>query len=327
VQGNTIAGCQTPRSSSAAVIRLDDAFSALSFEKEPLGQNTPAIALVAGCQERWIEIDPLHGAAQSTLLLARRIVASGGKPLAMTDCLNFGSPRQPVVMRQLSDAIDGINSIARGMQIPIVSGNVSLNNQTGQKPIPPTPMVGMVGVISQSNETLSDVPEHDADIWWIASKNVSQLSSFGLSEWAWTVFHMNAGPVPEPDLSAEQNIWTVLTELHKNGDLASCSAVGAGGVLGTLLTAAVRQSAGIAWSNAGQELSLHTLCSEGQTGVLVTLRDTAQSRALLEKSASERNLMAVPLGRLIPENVLTDDAALWQAAHASFKDALKPFFK
>ncbi|MEY4065354.1 MAG: hypothetical protein RIR26_1562, partial [Pseudomonadota bacterium] len=150
---------------------------------------------------------------------------------------------------------------------------------------------------------------------------------FGLSEWAWTVFHMNAGPVPEPDLSAEQNIWTVLTELHKNGGLASCSAVGTGGVLGTLLTAAVRQSAGIAWSNAGQELSLHTLCSEGQTGVLVTLRDTAQSRALLEKSASERNLMAVPLGRLIPENVLTDDAALWQAAHASFKDALKPFFK
>lgn len=327
VQGNTIAGCQTPRTSDAAVIRLDDAFSSLPFEKDPLGQSTPAIALAAGCQERWIEIDPLHGAAQSTLLLARRIVASGGKPLAMTDCLNFGSPRQPVVMRQLSDAIDGINTVARGMHIPIVSGNVSLNNQTGQKPIPPTPMVGMVGVVGQSKETLTDLPEEDKDIWWIAPQNVGKLTCFGISEWAWNVFHMNAGPVPEVDLSAEQSLWQVISDLQKNQILTSCTAVGAGGVLSTLLTSAMRRAAGVQWSASALEWNVQMLCSEGQAGVLVTLRDTTQHRAAMEKAVNEAKLMAIPLGRLVSGTSLTENAAAWNGAHTSYRNALKPFFK
>jgi len=328
VQGNTIAGCQTPRSSSAAVVRLDDAYCEIGITADPLAQSVPAIALVAGCQERWIEIDPLNGAAQSTLLLARRIAATGGKPLAMTDCLNFGSPRQPAVMRQLSDAIDGINSVAKAMRIPIVSGNVSLNNQTGQTPIPPTPMVGMAGVIEKAVDTTTDVPLPGSQVWWLSAENVSNLARFEYSEWAWNVFHMNAGPIPEVDFTHEQGLWSVIADLQQTKLLASCTTVGVGGVLGTLLTLCARTKQAFVWSDEAAKINLHLACAEGQAGVIVSLQTRSLNHALLLNLAKSKGLDAIPLGQFAQlQSQTVDDQRHWDRAHAAFSDTLKPFFE
>lgn len=328
VQGNTIAGCQTPRTSAAAVVRLDEAFCDRGIEQEPLADGVPAIALTAGCHERWIEIDPLHGAAQSSLLLARKIVASGGRPLAMTDCLNFGSPRQPAVMRQLSDAIDGINSIAKEMNIPIVSGNVSLNNQTGSTPIPPTPMVGMVGVIAKVTDTVSDFPTSGEQIWWLTAKNFAELTAFELSEWAWTIFNTNSGPIPSVDFKHEKNLWSALNELQQNGLLASCSPVGSGGMLSGILKLAARLSKGFFWSTDALKLKLHHACAEGQAGVLISLNAAPNNENKLKKILELHELQAIALGHLSDIQTLNEHERLhWQRAHEAFTQSLKPFFE
>lgn len=338
VQGNTLSGCQTPRSAAAAVIRLDAAYldEKNSLHSDPFGQNAPAIALAAGCQERWIEIDPLNGAAQSVLLLARRIAASGGTPLAMTDCLNFGSPRQPAVMRQISDAIDGINSVAKTMRIPIVSGNVSLNNQTGQTPIPPTPMVGLVGVLSHVDRMTSDLPSAKAQLWWLAPKNLATQSRFEISEWAWNIFQMNAGPVPAVDFESEENLWALLAEMRMTGGpgsstipaLETCSVVGCGGLLATLLTLASRARCGVELSPDAENLNLQLACAEGQAGVVISGSGLAQNESRWRASAEAKGLQLIPVGRLELLSTFSKPIAqAWENAHATYTSALKPFFE
>jgi len=106
------------------------------------------LALSAGCNERRVRNNPRIGAAQAVLECAKEIIAAGGLPLAVTDCLNFGSAEDPSVMRQLSDSVDGISDACRQLDTPVVSGNVSLYNATGPENIHPTPMIGMVGKVA-----------------------------------------------------------------------------------------------------------------------------------------------------------------------------------
>jgi len=334
VQGNTIAGCQTPRSSAASVVRLDAAFLA-NGGADPYAQQSPAIALAAGCQERWIELDPLHGAAQSTLLLARSITASGGRPLAMTDCLNFGSPKQPTVMRQISDAIDGINSVAKTMRIPIVSGNVSLNNQTGSTPIPPTPMVGLVGVVEHVDRIVSDKPERSASrqsrttrIYWLSAKNIDQLTSFAMSEMSWDVFLSNAGPVPPVDFDAEKKLWEFLKELNADGSLGSCANIGSGGALMALLQLAVRTHTAPQLSRECKDLPLQQFCAEGQAGVLITGTSSTWNESRWISLAESRGLRLLAVADLIDTADLpAPDADVWAHAAHVYRHTLKPYFE
>lgn len=325
VQGNTISGCQTPRSCAASVVRLDEAFVP-SNARDPFAQKAPALALVAGCQERWIELDPLNGAVQSTLLLARAIAASGGRPLGMTDCLNFGSPKQPAVMRQISDAIDGINSVAKIMHIPIVSGNVSLNNQTGTTPIPPTPMVGIVGVIDDLADIIENVPPPSCrQIYWLSSERVESLTSFSLSEMSWNVFLRNSGGVPEADFQSEKNLWSFLRDLKTNDSLSSCAVVGCGGLVMTLLTLAARTQTAIKLTHESGALSAQLACAEGQAGVLISGSALNESRWI--NAARSMGLRLMPVAELVDTSTLTaQDAELWNDSSSSFKNSLKPFF-
>lgn len=322
VQSNTIAGCQTPRSASAAVIRLDESYL------DSQGDTVPGIAISAGCQERWIEIDPLNGSAQSTLLLARKVVATGAQPKAMTDCLNFGSPRQPAVMRQISDAIDGINSVAQTMKIPIVSGNVSLNNQTGDKPIPPTPMVGLVGVIGNHSDSLTDMPQLKQTLWWLRSADFNDRARFELSEWAWQIFGSNTGPVPAVDFAQENALWETLATLLQHKGISSCASIGNGGMLATLIDITSRSGASFQWSDDASGLSLQQACAEGQAGVLLSLIDEKEQIELLKKLAQSNSLELIRLGEMCPlESANRAEQALWRSIHQSYHTTLKPFFE
>jgi phosphoribosylformylglycinamidine synthase len=325
VQGNTISGCQTPRSCAASVVRLDEAFVPAQG-KDPFAQNAPAVALAAGCQERWIELDPLNGSAQSTLLIARAIAASGGRPLGMTDCLNFGSPKQPAVMRQISDAIDGINSVAKNMQIPIVSGNVSLNNQTGTTPIPPTPMVGIVGVIDDLNHIVESLPQRsDRQLYWLSAERVSAQTSFAYSEMAWNVFLSNSGSVPEVDFKSEMNLWNFLRELRDAHTIGSCSVVGCGGLLMSLATVAVRTQSGLKLTSEALALTAQVAFAEGQAGVLVSGSTLHEQRWM--SAAQAKGLRLLPVAELVTADAPTDsEAQLWTASAAAYTNSIKPYF-
>ena len=137
ILGNTVQGPD----GGAAVIRL--------------GDGPKGLALTTDCTERYCEADPREGAKQAVAEAWRNLVAVGAKPLALTDNLNFGNPEKPHAMGQLVGCITGIADAAKALEFPIVSGNVSLYNETMGAGIPPTPAIGGVGLISDVTKTAS----------------------------------------------------------------------------------------------------------------------------------------------------------------------------
>jgi phosphoribosylformylglycinamidine (FGAM) synthase-like enzyme len=109
------------------------------------------LAFAVDCNARMVELDPYTGAAMAIAEVCRNLVCSGAEPLAITDCLNFGSPERPEVMEQFARAVDGLAAGCNALGVPIVSGNVSLYNETDGRPILPTPSVAAVGLIASAD--------------------------------------------------------------------------------------------------------------------------------------------------------------------------------
>ncbi len=138
VRASTVVG---PGAADAAVIRLPD------LDGSPQNTHHKGIALTTDMNGRYVALDPYRGAALGVLEAARNLVCVGADPKATTDCLNFGNPEKPEVMWTFVEAIRGMGDACRALETPIVSGNVSLYNETEGRPILPTPTVGMVGIV------------------------------------------------------------------------------------------------------------------------------------------------------------------------------------
>src|SRR5207247_5575510 len=116
--------------------------------------TTRGLALTTDCNPRYMQLDPRRGAQQAVAEAARNLACVGARPIAVTDCLNFGNPERPLVAWQLTQAIHGLADACRALDVPIVSGNVSLYNETAGRAIPPTPTVGMVGLLDDVSLTV-----------------------------------------------------------------------------------------------------------------------------------------------------------------------------
>ena len=127
------------------------------------------LAIASAGLEELCAKHPRHGAAQTVMKVARMIYAVGGQPLAMTDCLNFADPRDPQVMWQLEECIDGIAEASKALKVPIVSGNVSLFNSNQGQAIPPTPMIGMVGKVLDIRNVPSAICKNDHPTCYLLS--------------------------------------------------------------------------------------------------------------------------------------------------------------
>jgi phosphoribosylformylglycinamidine synthase II len=136
VQGNTVLG----PGHAAAVVRVEGTHKAL--------------ALTTDCNPRLMRLDPRRGAQQAVAEAARNLACVGAEPIAVTDCLNFGNPEKPAAAWQLTEAVAGLAEACRALKVPIVSGNVSLYNEANGKPIPPTPTVGMIGLLEDASRTV-----------------------------------------------------------------------------------------------------------------------------------------------------------------------------
>jgi phosphoribosylformylglycinamidine synthase len=134
VQANTVFG---PGQAAAAVVRVEG--------------TRKALAITTDCDPRAMQLDPRRGAMQAVAEAARNLACVGATPIAVTDCLNFGNPEKPLVAWQLSEAVAGLADACRAFEAPIVSGNVSLYNESAGRAIPPTPTVGMVGLLEDAS--------------------------------------------------------------------------------------------------------------------------------------------------------------------------------
>lgn len=209
VRTNTI----TLPGSDAAVVRIKG--------------TTKGVAMTVNCNSKYCYLDPYNGAAIAVAESARNLACSGAKPLAITDCLNFGSPENPGVMWQFEQAINGMRDACLKLNTPVVSGNVSFYNETEGTAIYPTPSVGMVGLIENTDNHLTQWFKNEGDMIVLIGETREE---FGGSEYLKQIHGKDCGPAPELDLDKELKLIEVLLKSSERGIIESAHDLSEGGL-------------------------------------------------------------------------------------------------
>ena len=215
----------------------------------------------------------------SALKVGQKIVATGGTPLGTTDCLNFGSPNEPAVMFQFVESIRGISDFTKAFNIPVVSGNVSFHNVTNGHPIPPTPMLGMVGYVEDVSQIcLSQLvrQDHYEEPLCFFHVNVDDNSScdYGVGIISWLSGEENYFQnIKLPHLEREQELWTFLRHLQKTLSVRYCRPVGNGGIYFALqnLLAHAKTSLKHQWTEQFLSQKAKNVFAEGQAGFIFSI--------------------------------------------------------
>ncbi len=185
------------------------------------------LVLACDCNPRWCRLDPYLGAQHAVAEAARNVACGGGLPRAITDCLDFGSPENPVVMGQFVAAVEGLAEACRRLETPVVSGNVSFYNETHGQPVDPTPEVGMVGVIERVEDRVVQGFAAAGDAIYLLGETREEL---GGSEYLAVVHGREQGPIPTLDLEQERALHLLLVEAAKEHLLASAHDCADGGL-------------------------------------------------------------------------------------------------
>jgi phosphoribosylformylglycinamidine synthase II len=195
-------------------------------------KGTPkGLAVTADVNPRWVAADPYRGAAHAVAESALNVACTGAQPIGVTDCLNFGNPERPEILGQLVAAVRGIGVACRVLETPVVSGNVSLYNETEGRSILPTPTIGMVGLLYDVTRAVGIHFRREGDVVALLGETRDEL---GASEYLATVLGREEGPCPSLDLLAGKALVSLLIELATDGLLSSAHDVSAGGLAVTL---------------------------------------------------------------------------------------------
>jgi phosphoribosylformylglycinamidine synthase len=186
-----------------------------------------ALAMTVDCNSRYCYLDPFVGGAIAVAEAARNVVVCGARPLAITDCLNFGSPERPEVMWQFKEAIDGMSKACTALGTPVVGGNVSFYNETSGNAIYPTPTVGMVGLIDDIEKHIDRWFKDEGDLIALLGENLEEL---GGSEYLKVIHGIDGGRPPAIDLDKEKNVQGACLEAINAGIIKCAHDVSEGGL-------------------------------------------------------------------------------------------------
>ncbi|MFQ5520461.1 MAG: phosphoribosylformylglycinamidine synthase subunit PurL [Candidatus Methylomirabilia bacterium] len=233
------------------------------------------IAMTTDGNGRYVFLDPFRGAAMAVAEAARNLTCSGARPLAVTDCLNFGSPERPEILWQFAEAVNGIAAACRALDIPVVSGNVSFYNETVGQAVLPTPVVGMVGVLEEADwRTTQWFKDEGEQIALIGADAVS----LGGSEYLWTLHGRLAGSLPPLDLELERVVQAACRSAVEAGLVSAAHDCSEGGVAVALAEACITGPVPV-----GAQISLPdfrradlTLFGEGPSRIVVSVRALAR---------------------------------------------------
>lgn len=261
VGGNT--ALATP--DDAGVIRVD--------EETGLG-----VALATDANGRYTYLDPYHGAQLALSEAYRNVATSGAVPMAVSDCLNFGSPEDPDVMWQLAEAIRGLSDACMVLGVPVTGGNVSLYNQTGTTPIHPTPVVAMLGKLDDVARRTPSGWRADADgqAIYLLGTTFDELDG---SEFANLRGHLGGLP-PKVDLEAEKTLGAILINASRDGMIDSAHDLSEGGLGAALGEMALRYG-------VGARVALDDLCARDGVDAFTALFSESQARAIVAVPRSE----------------------------------------
>ena len=210
--------------------------------------TSKAIAVKSDVNPFFCACDPYRGAAIAVAEAARSIAATGARPLAVTDCLNFGNPERPEIMGQFEAAVRGLSDACRTLSVPVVSGNVSFYNETDGHPILPTPTVGMVGLLEDVSRRVRSRFETRGDRIALLGETRDEL---GACEFLRVLHGRDEGPCPDVVLEAERRLVDLLVGLAEDRRLSSAHDVSDGGLAVALAECAMP-------SGLGAEVSLES---------------------------------------------------------------------
>jgi phosphoribosylformylglycinamidine synthase subunit PurL len=226
------------------------------------------LACTTDCNSRYVFADPYKGAMIAVSEAARNIVCSGGLPVAITNCLNFGNPYNPEVYYQFVHVIKGMGEACRKLGTPVTGGNVSFYNQSEDGPVYPTPTIGMVGILDSMDQKMTMNFKNEGDIIYLVGK---QTDDFNCSEYLHQLCGVTHSPAPYFDMEEEYQLQETILKLIREGLILSAHDTAEGGLFVTLVESCMHL-------NKGFEITTNTsfrkdawLFGEGQSRVVLTV--------------------------------------------------------
>jgi phosphoribosylformylglycinamidine synthase len=288
VRTNTFVG---PGAGDAAVVRLKE--------------SKRAIALKTDGNGRWGFLNPKLGAMHAVAEAARNVACTGARPIAATNCLNFGNPEKPEVMWQFTEAIDGISEACRALDTPITGGNVSFYNETLGKPIYPTPVLGVLGLIEDADNAIGSAFKQEGDVIVLLDGEAKDIGLrpgaailFSSSEYAKAVSGIVGGQPPAIDLAAEKRLIEALVKLAAERAIVSAHDISDGG-----LAISVAESC-FASGGLSAEIELSALPESaesalfGERGARAVVSVAPASLARVQEIAAQYNVSISQIGRV-----------------------------
>ncbi len=248
--GNT----HTNEPSDAPVVRIHD--------------SEKALAMTTDCNSRYVFADPYKGAMIAVSEAARNIVCSGGQPVAITNCLNFGNPYNPEVYYQFVHAIKGMGEACLKMGTPVTGGNVSFYNQSEDGPVYPTPTIGMVGILDNMKQKMSLGFKHAGDVIYLLGV---QTDDINCSEYLHHLCGVTHSPAPRFDLEEEYNLQQTILRLISEKLIRSAHDISEGGLFACLLESSMVNNLGFAVNTDDKIRKDASLFGEGQSRVVVSV--------------------------------------------------------
>jgi|TARA_Y100000294_G_scaffold44468_1_gene40984 phosphoribosylformylglycinamidine synthase len=283
VRSNTIQG----PGGAAAVIRLKG--------------TQKGLAISTDCNGRYVYLNPRLGGQIAVVESARNVVCSGGEPLAITNCLNFGNPQDPEIYWQFKEAVMGIGEACRALNTPVTGGNVSFYNETGDTAVFPTPVIGMVGLLENINQSTT-LEFKDAGDFIVTLGALN--GSLGGSEYLRTIHGKIQGPIPHLNLELEMGIQELCLDAIKKGIIKSAHDLSDGGLAVNLSESLIQSKAGLG-AKLDVVRKLHNselLFGECQSVIIVTLEESALYELIL--LAQNLNVHTQTIGRVNESNSL-----------------------
>ncbi len=262
-----------------------------------------ALAMTTDCTPRYCYADPVEGGKQAVAEAYRNISAVGALPLAVTNCLNFANPQRPEIMGQITGCLDGMGQACRALDFPIVSGNVSLYNESkatgGGSAILPTPAIGGVGVIDDLTKAVGIGFKRTGDIVLAVGERMGHL---GQSIWLREIQGREEGPPPPVDLRTERRTADFIRNAINQSWITACHDVSDGGMAVTLAEMALKSDIGVLISEEQPFGIAESFFGEDQGLYLVTVCDTCLADFLA--AAHRADVPVDPVGRTIRDKIV-----------------------
>ena len=253
-----------------------------------------ALAMTVDCNSKYVFADPYKGAMIAVSEAARNIVCSGGEPIGVTNCLNFGNPYDPEVYYQFVKSVEGMGAACRKFNTPVTGGNVSFYNQNPDGPVFPTPTIGMVGIVEDMKNRMTLDFKSEGDTIVLLG---TQRNDIGSSEYLNKIKGVAHSSAPHFELEEEFALQQLVAQLIKDHSIESAHDISEGGLIVTLLEAAYFNNKGFEVSSNNSSLRKDAYwMGEAQSRVVVTCK--AATIATIEAAAAKAGVEITVMGKV-----------------------------